>query len=886
MFELKNYQTDTITALADYLQMAYEKGAETAYIETMKEKGIKGVSYNTYDLGNIPYVCLRLPTGGGKTVLASYGIREAAFNFMEKQNPLVLWLVPTITIAEQTRACLVQPRHPYRQAIDEYFGGRVKVFAISDVNTIRPQDFDNQVCIVIGTLASLRVQDKTGRRIYDHNENYQEHFERVNQNTPGLEKIEEGPDKGKPKFSFVNLCHIQKPLVILDEAHNAKTKLSYETLKRLNPSCIIELTATPNISADNGSNVLHSVSALDLKHEEMIKLPIVLKEHGSWQQAVAEAVLTRKQLQTLAVSEDRYIRPIVLYQAESKDKEVTVEVLKQYLIENESIPESSIAIATGEIKGLQDIDLFAQDCPIEYIITVEALKEGWDCSFAYVFCSVANVKSSTAVEQLLGRVLRMPYAKRRKNKELNMAYAHVISPSFASAAQDLKDALVNKMGFEKLEADAYVKRTDVSDGDDYGDLFSVQPMTITVGSFDSDAVDFITRNKMTIIEKDGTVDIRLNEYIDDAELEIIVKAVPTEVKAEVKQLLNKERIARSIHTQVAPTKRTGFKVPRLIFIDENETIDFLDEDALLEAAEWSILDYSHELCHFNISKSGSTFEIDINERSTIVWSSDEYSEKESELLIKLPDLEEVDLINWLDKEIHRADIPQQESFQFIYKAVLYLRDTKGFSLEQLFLAKFQLALALKELIKANILLAKERGYQSLILDNQDRLQVDLSYSFPFSPGIENYPVSAPYYKGTYQFKKHLYEIIGQMNDEEVLCAQELDRHPQVKSWVRNLERKPQSSFWLPTSTDRFYPDFVAELTDGRVLVVEYKGGDRKDNADTKEKTFIGNLWAKLSDGKGLFLMAVKRDAQGRDLKGQVEEILVYNPTSKQRCKDV
>ncbi len=352
----------------------------------------------------------------------------------------------------------------------------------------------------------------------------------------------------------------------------------------------------------------------------------------------------------------------------------------------------------------------------------------------------------------------------------------------------------------------------------------------------------------------------------------IVKAVPNEQKSEVRQILNRERIARTINTPSVPVRKTGFKVPRLVFIDENETIDFVDEDAFLDAAEWSILDYSSELPQFRITKSGNTFEIDISENNKIVWSGEEYQEWESELLFKLPDLEEIDLINWLDKEIHRYDIPQQENFLFIYKAVSYLREQKGLKLEQLFMAKFQLALALKELIKANILKAKEKGYQSLILDKQDRLLVDFKYSFPFELGLENYPVSVPFYTGSYQFRKHLYEIIGQMNEEEVLCAQELDRHPTVKSWVRNLERKPLSSFWLPTSTDRFYPDFVAELIDGRVLVVEYKGKEREDSPDTKEKTFIGNLWAKLSNSKGLFLMAVKKDAKGRDLKGQMELI--------------
>jgi type III restriction enzyme len=873
MFELKRYQNDTIQALASYLRMAREMGAGPAYDKYMNDNGITCAQYDTHDLGDIPYVCLRLPTGGGKTVLASYGIREAAFYYMNKQNPLVLWLVPTITIAEQTFACLIQPNHPYRQAIDEYFGGRVSVYAISDVNNIRPQDFENKVCIVIGTMASLRVRDRTGRKIYDHNENYQPHFERLIHKPDNMDIIEEGPDTGKVKYSFVNLCHIHRPLVILDEAHNARTILSFETLKRLNPACIIEFTATPNLTTVNGSNVLHSVSALELKYDVMIKLPIVLTEHNIWQEAIAEAILTRRRLQALADAENTYIRPIVLFQAENKDKEVTVEVLKRYLVENESIAEDSIAIATGEIKGLKDMDLFARDCKIEYIITVEALKEGWDCSFAYVFCSVANVRSSTAVEQLLGRVLRMPYAKRSKTTELNMAYAHVVSPSFSAAAQDLKDALVNKMGFEKLETDTYVRSGSNPEDEIQISLFPKEKETITVTGFDIDTLDLFIQGKLSIDEQEGLVQIQLIEYINDTELDEIIKAVPDEQKARVRQILNKERIARSIEPQIQSEKKTGFSIPRLVFVDSNEIIDLLDDDSMIDAADWNILDYSHEMPYFRISSSGNTFEIDISETNKIVWSSDEYSELKNELLIKLPDLNELDLINWLDKEIRRIDIPQQKNLIFIYKAVEYLKEKKQYSLEQLFMAKFQLALALKELVKSHILTAKEKGFQSLIIDQEDSLRVDSSYGFVFETGLAAYPVSPPYYHGSYVFKKHLYEIIAGMNEEEIKCAEELDRHPLVKTWVRNLERKPSSSFWLPTSTDRFYPDFVAELTDGRLLVVEYKGQDRADSKDTQEKTFIGELWAKHSNGKAVFLMAFKKDRSGMDLKRQLEESL-------------
>ena len=101
---------------------------------------------------------------------------------------------------------------------------------------------------------------------------------------------------------------------------------------------------------------------------------------------------------------------MLLIQAENRDKPANVDAVKQYLIEDEKIAAERIAIATGDQRELDGIDLFDPACPIEVIITVQALKEGWDCSFAYVFCSTANISASRDVEQLLGRVLRMPYA--------------------------------------------------------------------------------------------------------------------------------------------------------------------------------------------------------------------------------------------------------------------------------------------------------------------------------------------------------------------------------------------------------------------------------------------------------------------------------------------
>ena len=85
------------------------------------------------------------------------------------------------------------------------------------------------------------------------------------------------------------------------------------------------------------------------------------------------------------------------------------------------------------------------------------------------------------------------------------------------------------------------------------------------------------------------------------------------------------------------------------------------------------------------------------------------------------------------------------------------------------------------------------------------------------------------------------------NDEEVKCAQVIAHDERIETWVRNLEREPKLSFWIQTSTDKFYPDFVAKLPNGKVLAVEYKGAHLAGNPDTVEKERLGKEISRLAN---------------------------------------
>lgn len=418
MLTLKTYQQTALDTMVEFLTATRSKPVADAYAASLAQQGRANEPYQVL-FGDTPAACLRVPTGGGKTIMAAHAVALAGKAVLDSDAPVALWLTPSDTVRTQTIEALANARHPYRQALAHYFGDRVQVCDLESLQTISPHDVGKAAIVIVSTIQAFNVSDTAKRNVYSFFEELAPHFDGLPSHlTAGLEKVSDSDlavqpyltekDVGRVKYSVANWLHLQQPIVIVDEAHNNRTDRFFKTLGRVNPSCIIELTATPV----PGNNVLYHVAASELKTEQMIKLPIVLAEHPQgWRECLRDSVLARARLELLAQKEPDYLRPIVLVQAEPKGGEAVVDVVRQHLIEQEQVPENQIAVATGTQKELDGINLFDPKCPIRFVITVEALKEGWDCSFAYVLASLQSVNSSKDVEQLLGRVLRMPYAK-------------------------------------------------------------------------------------------------------------------------------------------------------------------------------------------------------------------------------------------------------------------------------------------------------------------------------------------------------------------------------------------------------------------------------------------------------------------------------------------
>jgi len=863
VLSLKSYQVQTLGALRKFLEKTVElNSAKLAFYE-ITNRPFEPVP----SLPGLPYVCLRVPTGGGKTILAAHSVAIAADSLLCTDTPTVLWLVPSQTIREQTLTTLQDRTHPNRRALSDRFGENVRVMTVTDALYAERADYDGGVVVIVATIQAFRVEETEGRKVYEANGELMDHFTGLADGLRGA--LEIGPS-GDPVPSLANVLRLRRPVVIVDEAHNARTDLSFDTLARLKPSLIVEFTATPVTPEESkpekgiyASNVLHQVSAAELKAADMIKLPVILRGRANHTETIGDAIAWLDELADTARAEEKvtgeFIRPVMLVQSEAKSKDkitLHAEEVKKLLINDFRVPEAHIVIATGDTKGLEGVDLFDRDCKVRFIITQQALKEGWDCSFAYVLCSVAEQKSPRAVEQLLGRVLRLPRASRKGHEKLNRAYAFATTASFQHAANTLRDGLVNN-GFEKVEAQALLHAVPSIPGlEDGGSAFDYEetlPPEVDAAAFKTN-IETATGGRVEVDLETGT--IRARGALSDYDRTAMKFAMPEAAANTIDALVHRSRGARlrEADLQAEPIR---FAVPQLT-VRAGQAWQLFDRAHFLDIP-WKLeeSDPAPILDIFTPPRNAAEeARIDVDETQTVKVEFVTDLHDQLSLALALRGWTKTALVNWIDRRLpysSRRDITRVSSTLFISNALDAISAKYSMSIDALARANFRLVDAVIKVI------AKHRDSREVTaferaLFPQSGLEFQTSSDVELVFDESRYGYNQPHKGGTV-FQKHLFRVVGDLEPtgEEYDCAIAIERNPDIKAWVRNTSKQP-NSFWLQTSSDRFYPDFVTLLKDGRILVIEYKGAPYFTNDDSKHKLQIGDLWADRSDGHCLFLM--------------------------------
>ena len=451
--ELKNYPRSAWQSLKDTNALpGIPNNGELAIPDYISRNGTSGEP--------IPHVCLKVPTGGGKTLLG-----VAALERIKQDTGFVLWIVPTKAIYEQTLNSFRTREHPYRQMLERISGGKIKL--LQKDNRFTRQDVESRLCLMMLMLPSAnRQKGKDFLKIFRNSGSYTSFFPEQDDSTANRALSERHPDLEKNKTgdsvkqNLINVLKLIRPTVILDEAHKAygrndrDNREFVKSVNRLNPRFVLELSATPKIGI---SNILVNISGTELQAEEMIKLPIEIHSFGNsdWKHTLAETERKLQALETeaqkLQARENRYIRPIALIRVQRTGRDqrskgtIHSEDVREYLVQHLAVPQNRIKVQSSEQKELADEDLLSEASPVCWIITKDALKEGWDCSFAYVLALLDNTTATTAMTQMTGRIMRQPHARRiAQSNALNQCYIYCYNTDVGKAVDKVKAGLENE----------------------------------------------------------------------------------------------------------------------------------------------------------------------------------------------------------------------------------------------------------------------------------------------------------------------------------------------------------------------------------------------------------------------------------------------------------
>lgn len=774
--------------------------AEKAWLDLFPQ-GTSNSEYKSKKTGHgkhCPNFCLKIPTGGGKTLMATYAIEFYLEHLRKQKTGFVLWVVPSEQIYSQTLTALKDRSHPYRERLDVVSGHRVKIITKKD--RFSPNDVKENLVVLVMMLQSFS-RDKLKKdelKFFQDNGKFDEFFpSETNQEQQralyesflnvDLENNFDSLLGGKVKTSFGNVVKILEPLIILDEGHKATTEIAGEAIRECNPSCVCELTATPTEEA----NVLFSVAGRELEREDMIKLDLNLieKDTVEWKSLLNYVVEHLDMLQEQASIYQKktgiYIRPISLIQVEAtgadqrKEGKIHAEDVREHLISTGLVTPHEIRVKSSSKNELENEDLLSSKSPVRFIITKQALQEGWDCPFAYSLAVLGGSKSKTALTQLVGRVLRQPYARKSKIQELDESYVFCLRDS----SKDLVKAIRN--GFEY---------------DGMGDL------TARIASTSKKTDPDLGERKLQVVRK---------QY------------EPTLVEFSLPAFVVKDASSEEKHRIVDPT------------LDITPHIPFHEVDL-------SALESVH------INKDGKGLE-----KTVAIGFSREIAEDTEEFLELVETRKRVAMRSSLRKSFWVQTILEYvpnpwTAHELVERALVLLRDR--FSLEDIESNQVFLLDELRKILggSGDKVGEVDRLARKVFMEHMEKDAIRFVAKFNFKRVLTpEYYFEKEARRRSLPVKKSLFEpvINDDLNELEDKAVWRMEDGKETYWWYRNKARK--DFFLVAWRKNRFYPDFILTLQEkdpksfDKIFLIETKGGHLSGNADTKYKRELTELYQRV-----------------------------------------
>jgi len=873
--ELKTYQSKVIQDLSLFLEYVQRfKKTDVAFKNFWEDRigpynplENKGMQPYKNTIPKAAHVCIKVPTAGGKTFIACNSLQTIFSAYSPDLPKLVVWLVPWSNLLDQTVNNLSNPDHPYRQKLDSLFNHRVEVYEKKDLlqgSNFNPTVVKDQLTIVVMSFASLRARNKEDRKVYQENGQLASFASQYTGNSHILEDTDD--------TALINVIRSLNPVLVVDESHNAESDLSVDMLKALNPSFVLDLTATPK---DN-SNIVSLVPAIELKKEHMVKLPVIVYNHHEKSEVVNSALHLQSKLEALALEEEKnggkYIRPIVLFQAQPRtnDDNTTFDKLKKQLLDV-GIKEDQIKIKTADKDELKGVDLSSKECPVRFIITINALKEGWDCPFAYILASLADKSSSVDVEQILGRVLRQPYVMKHSATLLNLSYVLTASAKFHDTLQNIIKGLQSS-GFSEKDY-----REKDSMPEEVKQKVKAKPLEAFLFPEDQEegiSEDEIDPGKISLpVPGEKQTDIEAVEEIavmaEDQNKQMeedIEKQAQQPVDENIYQEMG-DKVKRYRMIEVHKESASKIHLPQFyLTVPQSDIFGtdriLLNQESLLKDFKLSTEDSKIDFTQID----SDLYKIDMEE-----IAKDEYSPRFTKIedmqvkdpivdyiLAKPPENQIKDIAHQLVPLVgDMYPIPDQETREFIERI---LKDFNAERLQEALTKKWSYAEKIKDKIRAHADKYAESKFNDFI--TVGKVTASPTWAFPeqivpgqLGPSIGN----------------SLYEHEGSMNSFESTVITDIASLPNIAFWHRNLGRG--KGFSINGFKSNHYPDFIVVTKSGKVILLETKGDDR-DNSDSASKCRLGNKWAEVA-GKDFsyFMVFDKKEVPGSYSVSKAKELI-------------
>lgn len=861
--ELKPYQKQTLDDIDEYFGLYNEtRDPRIAFEEYWARRG--GVLKRKYDdsVEGVPRVCIKVPTGGGKTVIGLSSIKRY-FEINPRKEMAVVWLVPSDAILQQTIRAFNNPDHSYRQRLNADFSARVKIVDVEEA--LRSQVFNHiilsdQLTIFVLSYDSLRTNNADNRRMYRENGNLID---------SGLsEKYETSPIPGADLNSVIVALHDLNPYIVLDESHNARSTLSKKMLSSLGPSGILEMTATPR----KDSNVITYVTASELKRYQMVKIPIILYGRYDKNDVMATAKAVRDGLERKAISEEanggNYIRPIVLCQAQPKsgsDSE-TFDKVKKSLMKL-GIPEEQIAIKVSSRDEIKDVNLLSRDCKIRYIITVNALKEGWDCPFAYILATIADRKSAVDVQQIVGRVLRQPYAQRCKTPVLNESFIITCSEDFSQAVKSVVESLKDE-GFGKRNLEVKQGTLDIDITNDDTKDFTEEDAPVEDCPKDDGPTDVPPEDPSEDDDDGPEVSINISEeevesWLDDAgeSEEEVAKSSESaeEIEDERRKEINDDDgggVEITVYTSRIKEEFAGAKdVVFPVFeyrdrdktdLDGNPVYRKLNSSYLYDGLRQEDFDsrVTFDLTGNTMAKADAKDDdiqveyVSRQQRLDLYYDFRGTASPEKSLLEQCLDQISANLCS--NSIINRC--LGDDEIRVYVKRVL---DNCDSDMMQLISRNIpQATRTIQKKINMQLDVFRKKRFKYLV-QNTKLIRCGTANGYRFK---ESFQMFRP---ADVQYAKSLYMIEGPVDGWEDTLLRTIMASENVK-WVHRIVQRKEHEFYLNGYVNH-YPDFIVMTKTGTLVLVEGKG-PQLDGSDSEDKLDIGRTWAMMSGSDFAYLM--------------------------------